>query len=73
MTTSNYTREEEERLLESLRARGRPVCPRCGGALSEQTVPHTEGVPYVRDRIWLTCEECRRSVVLDRRRFEDGV
>jgi hypothetical protein len=70
MTTSNYTREEEERLVEELRAGGTPVCPRCGGALSDRSVQPTEGVPYVRDRIWLTCEACRRSIVLDRRRFQ---
>jgi hypothetical protein len=72
MTTSNYRREEEERLVEELRSGRTPVCPRCGGALSDRAVQPTEGVPYVRDRVWLTCGVCRRSVVLDRRRFRTG-
>jgi hypothetical protein len=69
MTTSNYTREEEERLVGELRSGQTPACPRCGGAFAARPVQPTEGVPYVRDRVWLTCQECRRSLVLDRRRF----
>ena len=72
MTSSNYTREEEERLLGSLRS-GEPLaCPRCGAKLAEQSVAPMDGIPYVRDRLWLTCEGCHRSVVLDRRRIDDG-
>ena len=69
MTSSNYTRDEEDRLVEELRAGRTAVCPRCGGVLSDRRVQPPDAVPYVRDRVWLTCEGCRRSVVLDRRRF----
>jgi hypothetical protein len=50
-------------------ARG-PRCPRCGATLRVQDVGEAEGVSYVRDRVWLTCEGCRRSIVLDRRRTQ---
>jgi uncharacterized protein with PIN domain len=70
MTTSNYTREEEDHLVEELRAGRTAVCPRCGGVLVDGRVVPSEGVPYVRERVWLTCEGCRRSLVLDRRRFQ---
>ena len=72
MTSSNYTREEEERLLEKLRSGTTPPCPRCGAKLVEQPVSAMEGIPYVRDRLWLTCEGCHRSVVLDKRRIDDS-
>ena len=72
MTSVNYTREEEERLLEGLRAGRVALCPRCGHRLVDQRVPPQDGVPYVRDRVWLTCEGCHRSLVLDRRRIDEG-
>jgi len=72
MTTSNYTREEEERLLEALRSGSRPACPRCGSKLAEQPVFPMDGISYVRDRIWLTCEGCHRSLVLDKRRIDES-
>ena len=71
MTSANYTREEEDRLLAGLRAGRLPPCPRCGRRLADQRVPPREGVPYVRDRLWLTCEGCHRSLVLDRRRIDE--
>jgi hypothetical protein len=72
MTSVNYTREEEERLLGELRSGRVPACPRCGHRLVDQRVAPQEGVPYVRDRLWLTCEGCHRTLVLDRRRFDES-
>ena len=71
MKPKQYTREEEDRLVSSLSAGGEPLCPRCGLGLGVQEVADPEGVAYVRNRVWLTCEHCRRSIVLDRRRIGD--
>ena len=61
-----YTPAERQILAESLRL-GAPVkCPRCGSPLDEWPVPPRQDVSYVRDRIWLVCGPCSRSVVLDR-------
>ena len=49
---------------------GEPRCPGCDGVMGVQDVEEPEGVAYVRDRLWLTCEHCKKSVVLDRRRIE---
>jgi endogenous inhibitor of DNA gyrase (YacG/DUF329 family) len=66
----NYTREEENALAHALRQGRDPTCPRCQVPLSRSEVGRRPGVSYVRDRIWLRCPDCRRSVVLDRRRVE---
>jgi len=66
-----YTRQEEERVLASLRAGKVPTCPRCGGPLERRDVSPGEGVPYVRNRVWFSCASCRRGVVVDRRRAEE--
>ena len=71
MTPANYTRDEEERLLRALREGAGRMCPRCGRKLASQDVPPKSQLPYVRDRVWLICDTCQRSVVVDRRRFED--
>jgi DNA-directed RNA polymerase subunit RPC12/RpoP len=63
-----FSRDERRRLLEEM-AGGRPVrCPRCGGALERTDVPPRGDVAYVRDRVWLLCAECSRTVVLDQER-----
>lgn len=66
MEPVNYTRAEERRVLEQLRRHEDPACPRCASALIRRRVPPREGVAYVRDRLWLVCGSCRRSMVLER-------
>lgn len=47
---------------------GEPLsCPRCGVPLDRREVPPRRDVSYVRDRVWLVCPACHRSVVIDRR------
>jgi hypothetical protein len=70
MESANYSREEEERLARALRAGEPAACPRCGETLARSEVPPRAGLPYVRDRVWLACAPCHRSLVLDRRRVE---
>lgn len=63
----SYT-DDEIRRLGATMATGSPLaCPRCGVALDRRMVPPRSDVSYVRDRIWLVCPRCHRSVVLDRR------
>jgi hypothetical protein len=63
--------DEEVHRLGAARAAGRPlVCPRCDVALDRRAVPPRSDVSYVRDRLWLVCPRCHRTVVLDSR--EDG-
>jgi ribosomal protein S27AE len=62
-----YT-DDEIRLLGAALAEGSPPeCPRCGATLDRRPVPPRRDVSYVRDRLWLVCPRCHRTVVLDRR------
>jgi endogenous inhibitor of DNA gyrase (YacG/DUF329 family) len=62
-----YT-DDEIHLLGAALAEGAPLkCPRCGAPLDRRPVPPRRDVSYVRDRLWLVCPGCHRTVVLDRR------
>ena len=69
--TANYTPAEEQEVIRSLREGRAAACPRCGAVLERREVPPREGVPYVRDRLWLVCGTCARSVVVDARRTRE--
>lgn len=72
MSETQYDRAEAAELKRALgRGEARPACPRCGVAMSRRRVPPRSGVAYVRDRIWLVCLECRRSLVVDRRALDE--
>ena len=43
------------------------LCPVCALLLDQREVPPRPDVSYVRDRLWLSCPECHRTAVLDRR------
>jgi len=62
----SYTISERQAIADGLRSGGPATCPRCGGPLDEWPVPPRGDVSYVRDRVWLVCGPCARSVVLDR-------
>lgn len=61
-----YAKEERHEIAEAVRLGEHAMCPRCGAALDEWPVPPRRDVSYVRDRVWLVCGPCFRSVVLDR-------
>jgi len=62
-----YT-DDEVRRMGAASAEGLPLmCPRCGAAVDRRPVPPRADVSYVRDRLWLVCPGCHRTVVLDRR------
>jgi hypothetical protein len=62
-----YTKEEQDAIAAAVRWGEPSVCPRCGSDLDEWSVPPRPDVSYVRDRVWLVCAPCFRSVVLDRK------
>jgi hypothetical protein len=66
-TPEGFTRGEELALREALHEGRVAMCPECAVALDEWPVRPRPDVSYVRDRLWLVCPSCRRSVVLDRR------
>lgn len=62
MTFSGSERKALARAL----AAGKPlVCPACGGDVARQDVRRPEEVAYVRKRVWLLCNTCRRSGAVD--------
>jgi len=61
-----YTFAERQAVADALRTGAPVACPRCGGPLDEWPVPPRGDVSYVRDRVWLVCVPCSRSVILDR-------
>jgi hypothetical protein len=64
----SYSREERERITRMALGVDAPSCPRCGGTMDRRAVPPRTDVSYVRDRIWLVCGDCSRSLVIDRGR-----
>jgi hypothetical protein len=70
MTHDRFNDEETRALAASFRDAGVLVCPRCATPLDRRSVPPRRDVSYVRDRMWVTCANCHRSAVLDRRQPE---
>lgn len=58
--------EHRHLIAEAVRSGRSPTCPLCSGALDEWPMPPRKDVSYVRDRVWLVCGPCSRSVVVDR-------
>ena len=61
----SFTEEEGHRLSRALEAGEVLACPRCAVPLDRRAVPPRRDVSYVRDRLWLTCAVCHRTIVLD--------
>lgn len=71
MTTgqAQFEGEEQRRIREAV-ARGEPaLCPRDGSAMTSRSIGGGSfGLGYARQREWLICPTCRRSVIFDRKR-----
>lgn len=64
-----YTPAEERAIREAAVRGEKPVCPRCGVALTPRTIGGGSfGLGYARRREWLICPSCHRSVLFDRKR-----
>jgi hypothetical protein len=66
----SYSRKERERLTSMALGTGPLSCPRCDGKVDRRDIPPRTDVSYVRVRIWLVCNDCSRSLVIDRVRVE---
>ncbi len=64
--TSSFSRDEQQQILAAIDRNDALRCPRCDTVLIRVDVAPREDVAYVRDRVWLRCEPCRRHAVLDR-------
>lgn len=64
--TEPYSSEEQREIAESALRGNVPRCPLCTSLMDEWPVPPRRDVSYVRDRVWLVCGRCSRSVVIDR-------
>jgi len=66
---AQYTRVEEREIRESAQRGEKPICPRCGVAMTPRSIGGGSfGLGYARKREWLICPACRRSVLFDRER-----
>jgi len=69
MERAQYSAEEESRIRHAADAGETPHCPRDGAALTTRSIGGGSfGLGYARQREWLICPECRRSVIFDRKR-----
>jgi transposase-like protein len=67
--TARFTTEEERTLREAAVAGEAPMCPRCAVRMTHREIGGGSfGLGYHRQREWLLCPSCRRSVMFDRRR-----
>ncbi len=68
-STARYEAAEERSIRDRF-ARGEAVvCPRDGAAMTKRSIGGGSfGLGYARQREWLICPECRRSVIFDVKR-----
>lgn len=67
--TARYTRPEEQALQAAMVAGTAPVCPRCAVVMTSRAIGGGSfGLGYQRQRAWLLCPSCRRSVLFDSKR-----
>ena len=46
-----------------------PLCPRCAVLMTQRAIGGGSfGLGYHRQRVWLLCPQCRRSVIFDVKR-----
>lgn len=66
---ARFTPDEERALRDAVMAGGLPTCPRCAVRMTTRAIGGGSfGLGYRRQREWLLCPTCRRSVLFDRKR-----
>ena len=69
MDRAQFLPEEEADIRQAFGAGETPRCPRDGAAMTARSIGGGSfGLGYARQREWLICPECRRSVIFDRKR-----
>ncbi len=66
---AQYTADEERAVREAYARDGHAACPRCAVKMHEKAIGGGSfGLGYARQREWLLCPQCRRSVLFDLKR-----
>jgi transposase-like protein len=66
---AQYTADEERAVREAYGHAGHAECPRCAVRMHERTIGGGSfGLGYARQREWLLCPQCKRSVLFDLKR-----
>jgi len=69
MERAQFSSAEEEAIRQAFGVGETPHCPRDGAAMTARSIGGGSfGLGYARQREWLICPECRRSVIFDRKR-----
>ena len=67
--TARFTSAEEKALRETVQGGALPLCPRCAVRMTQRPIGGGSfGLGYHRQREWLLCPQCRRSVIFDVKR-----
>jgi len=66
---AQFEAAEQRQIREAVVAGVVPVCPRDGAVMTNRAIGGGSfGLGYARQREWLICPSCRRSVIFDRKR-----
>jgi hypothetical protein len=66
---AQFESEEQKMILSQVRAGDKPLCPRDGTAMTRRSIGGGSfGLGYSRQREWLICPTCRRSLIFDLKR-----
>ena len=66
---ASFTPAEERAVREAYAAQGSADCPRCAVKMRERAIGGGSfGLGYARQREWLLCPQCHRSVLFDLKR-----
>ena len=66
---ANYEPQEERAIREQFRSGQSATCPRDGTVMTLRRIGGGSfGLGYARNRQWLLCPACKRSVIFDRER-----
>ena len=67
--TARFTSAEEKGMRETVQSGEIPRCPRCAVLMTQRPIGGGSfGLGYHRQREWLLCPQCRRSVIFDVKR-----
>ncbi len=66
---AQFASEEEKAVREAYGRDGHAECPRCAVRMRERSIGGGSfGLGYARQREWLLCPQCHRSVIFDQKR-----
>jgi hypothetical protein len=67
--SAQFDASEQKAILAQVQAGHPPTCPRDGAAMTTRKIGGGSfGLGYARQREWLICPECKRSLIFDQRR-----